>query len=113
MPYTKSQKDFALYFLDAVRDVLKRSIDDASVQKLLPFQTGVEAGYTYNHIVNASAYTVAIDKHRIVEGQTLCARAGGSFRTHRDAKPTCPGCLAEAKSIIVEHLIATGPELGG
>jgi hypothetical protein len=95
------------------RDVLKGLIDDSNVQKLLPFKTDVEAGDTYNHIVNASAYTVETNSHFIHEGGTLCARAGGSFRTHRDAKPTCPGCLIKAKSIIVEHLIATSPELGG
>lgn len=92
--------------------VLKGRIKDEDVLKLLPFKTDVEAGYTYNHIVNASAYTVETNAHFIHEGGTLCARAGGSFRTHRDAKPNCPGCLAKAKSLIVEHLIATS-QLGG
>jgi hypothetical protein len=93
------------------REVLKGSIADLNVQKLLPFQTSIEAGDTHNHIVNASAYVVQTNSHVIYEGQTLCKRFGNAFRTHRDAAPTCPGCLAKAKAIIVYHLLSTEPEL--
>ena len=95
------------------REVLRSSIADRDVQKLLPFQTKVGAGDTHYHIVNASAYVVATNAHTIYEGQTLCKRFGNVYgdALSRSQKPTCPGCLAKAKAIIVHHLLATEPEL--
>jgi hypothetical protein len=94
------------------REVLKGSIADSAVQKLLPFQTTIEAGSTKYHIVNASAYVVETNSHTIYEGQTLCKRSGErAWPTYRHTQPTCPGCLAKAKAIIVQHLLTTEPEL--
>ena len=93
------------------REVLKGSIDDRDVQKLLPFQTKVGVGDTKYHIVNASAYVVATNAHTIYEGQTLCKRFGNVYGDTRYHQPTCPGCLAKAKAIIVQHLLTTEPEL--
>ena len=95
------------------REVLKGSIDDRDVQKLLPFQTKVGVGDTKYHIVNASAYVVATNAHTIYEGQTLCKRFGNVYgdAISRYQQPTCPGCLAKAKAIIVQHLLTTEPEL--
>ena len=88
-------------------------IDDRDVQKLLPFQTKVGVGDTKYHIVNASAYVVATNAHTIYEGQTLCKRFGNVYgdAISRYQQPTCPGCLAKAKAIIVQHLLTTEPEL--
>jgi hypothetical protein len=87
------------------REVLKSSIADEDVQKLLPFNTGVSGGEHFYHIVNRSAYIVETNAHRIYEGETLCKRAGhtGGRYTYTDAD--CPGCLAKGKSIIVNHLL--------
>ena len=95
------------------REVLKGSIADSDVQKLLPFQTKVGAGDTHYHIVNASAYVVETNAHAIYEGQTLCKRFGNVYgdAVSRYQQPTCPGCLAKAKAIIVHHLLTTEPEL--
>jgi hypothetical protein len=94
------------------REVLKGSIADSNVQKLLPFQTKIGVGDTKYHIVNASAYVVSTDRHTIYEGQTLCKRFGNMYgEAARFAQPTCPGCLAKAKAIIVYHLLSTEPEL--
>lgn len=94
------------------REVLKGSIADKNVQKLLPFQTDITSGENYYHIVNASAYKVATNSHFIYEGDTLCRRYGTNIaRTLRGTEPTCPGCLAKAKAIIVQHLLTTEPEL--
>jgi hypothetical protein len=97
------------------REVLKGSIADETVQKLLPFQTYLSEGTNHIHITNASAYVVETNAHRIVEGETLCARARWTPRipyVNRREVPTCPGCLAKAKTLIVYHLLATEPELG-
>jgi hypothetical protein len=55
--------------------------------------------------VNASAYTVETNSHYIHEDETLCKRSGGVYRP-ANARPTCPGCLVKAKSIIVNHLLS-------
>ena len=93
------------------REVLKGSIADSDVQKLLPFQTKVGVGDTHYHIVNASAYVVETNAHAIYEGQTLCKRFGNLYSVGMSQRPTCPGCLAKAKAIIVYHLLTTEPEL--
>jgi hypothetical protein len=95
------------------REVLKGSIANRDVQKLLPFQTAIGVGDTYYHIVNASAYLVETNCHTIYEGETLCKRFGndGWSDSARFALPTCPGCLAKAKALIVHHLLKTEPEL--
>jgi len=87
------------------REVLKGSIEDRDVQKLLPFQSALGAGNTYIHLVNKSAYTVETKYHYIREGETLCKRAGYARPTVFADRPTCPGCLAKAKSVIVNHLL--------
>jgi hypothetical protein len=89
------------------REVLRDSIADADVQKLLPFFTDVSAGDNYFHIVNSSAYTVETNSHQITEGQTLCNRGEGPGLYATCVTPTCPGCLAKAKAIIVNHLLTT------
>jgi hypothetical protein len=47
------------------REVLKGSINDSDVQRLLPFQTSLGRGAHYLHILNASAYTVETNAHFI------------------------------------------------
>lgn len=85
--------------------VLKSSISDADLQRLLPFQTSLELGSTHVHIVNESAYEVKTQYHSITDGDTLCARAARSRGTVTGTAPTCPGCLAKAQGIIVNHLL--------
>jgi hypothetical protein len=90
------------------REVLKGSIADGDVQKLLPFKTKRVYGYTFVHIQNESAYTIQTDRHFICEGETLCARDSHGRTYSASVKglvPTCPGCLAKGKSIIVNHLL--------
>lgn len=91
------------------REVLKGSIEDSDVQKLLPFQTKRVYGNNYVHIENESAYTIETNSHYIHEGDTLCARQG--LTRYAQYSPenvvTCPGCLIKAKNIIVNHLYAT------
>jgi hypothetical protein len=87
------------------REVLKGSIADRDVRKLLPFHTHVVAGQTHIHIQNASAYTVETNSHLIPEGETLCAKAGTVDRITDAMRPSCPGCLVKAKAIIVNHLL--------
>ena len=92
----------------AERRALAGAIADWDVQKLLPFQTSLAAGNNYVHIVNASAYTVETNHHTIEEGDTICYRAGGvkwELSQDSDRVTTCPGCLAKAKRIIVDHLL--------
>ena len=62
------------------REVLKRSIADGDVQKLLPFNTVLVAGEHHFHILNTSAYDVETNSHVIQEGSTLCAKAGSVTR---------------------------------
>lgn len=88
------------------REVLKGSIADSDVQKLLPFHTKRVAGEHYIHIMNESAYVVETNSHAIYEGDTLCKRGGQSFYAgFKGLTPTCPGCLAKGKAIIVNHLL--------
>jgi hypothetical protein len=89
------------------REVLKGSIADENVQKLLPFNTVLVAGSNYFHLQNASAYNVETNSHRIYEGDTLCAKVGPVQRLYSsDRAATCPGCLAKGKAIIVNHLLS-------
>ena len=92
---------------DAEKRVLMGSIADGDVQRLLPFQTSLGAGKTYVHIVNESAYVITTNHHEIHEGDTICARAAGADwqLDQRYTVPTCPGCLAKAKRVIVDHLL--------
>jgi hypothetical protein len=92
------------------REVLKESISDLDVQRLLPFQTRLVMGENHIHIENASAYTVETQYHLISEGDTLCAKQGQTYRTMTGLVKvaTCPGCLAKAKGVIVNHLLNTG-----
>ena len=89
-------------------EVLKASIKDWDVQKLLPFQTTLGRGIHYTHIVNASSYDVETNYHVISEGETICKRHGGEdslWAIGTAVTPLCPGCLAKAKAIIVAHLL--------
>ena len=99
----------------AAKRVMAGLIADEDVQKRLPFQTSLGAGNNYVHIVNESLYKVKTNHHTIEEGDTLCYRLGG-VKWHladlRDATvPTCPGCLAKAKWIIVNVLHERNPRL--
>jgi hypothetical protein len=113
------------------REVLKGSINDSDVQRLLPFQTSLGRGAQHRHILNASAYTVETNAHFIEEGDTLCKRAaytpellgyylvGGAANQNgslssqaKRPTATCPGCLAKAKSIIVNHLLDNSNLIG-
>lgn len=93
------------------REGLKQSLADADVLKLLPFKTEVSVGENYFHIVNQSAYAVTTDAHVIREGETLCKRGEGAglflpdVLLDANTVPTCPGCLAKAKAVIVNHLL--------
>jgi hypothetical protein len=84
--------------------VLKSSIEDKDIQRLLPFQTSLELG-NHVHIVNESAYAVETKYHVITDGDTLCARGGRPRGTVTGTAPTCPGCLAKAQGIVVNHLL--------
>jgi hypothetical protein len=89
------------------REVLKASIKDGDVQKLLPFQTTLGRGNNYTHIVNTSSYDVETNYHVIGEGETICKRHGGEeslWAIGTAVTPLCPGCIAKAKAIIVAHL---------
>jgi hypothetical protein len=101
------------------REVLKGSINDSDVQRLLPFQTSLGRGAQHLHILNASAYTVETNAHFIEEGDTLCKRAAYTpeflaYYSEVIKRPTatCPGCLAKAKSIIVNHLLDNSNLIG-
>ena len=100
--------------------VLAGLIADGDVQKLLPFQTSLHKGTNHVHIVNKSAYTVETNYHTIEEGDSICYRAesfkhnseynvrtglGSRIYVDQYAVATCPGCLAKAKRIIVEHIL--------
>lgn len=85
--------------------VLKSSISDKDLQRLLPFQSSLELGNTHVHIVNESAYEVKTQYHSIGDGDTLCARGARPRGTVTGTAPTCPGCLAKAQGIIVNHLL--------
>jgi hypothetical protein len=54
-------------------------------------------------------YTVETNSHNIHEGETLCKRESPNHVTYygEDAvgTPTCPGCLAKGKTIIINHLL--------
>lgn len=92
------------------REVLIGSIADDDVQKLLPFSTSLGLGDNFTHIVNKSAYTVQTNSHAISESETLCKRAEYTHPMYYGENvfgtPTCPGCLAKGKAIIVNHLLS-------
>jgi hypothetical protein len=88
------------------REVLKGSIADSDVQKLLPFQTSVAVGRTESHIINESFYDVETNYHIIQRGDAICGRYSPFYRG-LGGQPTCPGCLAKGKGIIVNHLYKT------
>lgn len=100
--------------------VLVASVEDENVQAILPFQTSLRKGNTFTHIVNESFYDVQTNYPSIEQGDAICGR-GGSFDPHaayrirttpvsvhidQHTVPTCPGCLAKAKRIVVKHLLA-------
>lgn len=89
------------------RGVLKASIADGDVQKLLPFQTKLVVGENHIHIENASAYTAETNYHSVAYGDTICARQGQTYAAVVAKVATCPGCLAKAKGLIVNHLLNT------
>lgn len=89
------------------REVLKASIADGDVQKLLPFQTKLVVGKNHIHIENASAYTAETNYHSVAYGDTICARQGQTYAAVVAKVATCPGCLAKAKGLIVNHLLNT------
>jgi hypothetical protein len=55
--------------------------------------------------VNESAYAVETQYHAIRDGDTLCARGARPRGTVTRTAPTCPGCVAKARGIIVNHLL--------
>ena len=89
------------------REVLKASIADGDVQKLLPFQTKLVVGKNHIHIENASAYTAETNYHSVGYGDTICAKQGQTYAARLSKVATCPGCLAKAKGLIVNHLLNT------
>lgn len=93
-----------------VRESLKARIQDTAVREYLPFLTSVSDGLNHFHIRNDSAYPVDTKYHTIEQGDTLCGRGGDNNYTVSHVSPTCPGCIAKAKNIIVTHLLdlATG-----
>lgn len=107
---TIGEPEVTVYVVDmraAELRVLAGLIADGDVQKLLPFHTSLGAGKNYVHIVNESAYVIRTNYHEIEEKDTICARAAGADwkLDPRYTIPTCPGCLAKAKRIIVEHIL--------
>jgi hypothetical protein len=102
------------------QEELKENIQDATIQKLLPFHTALVVGENYVHVQNSSAYVVTTNSHEVLEGDTLCAKRGATYpvggfhsvqQRVRGNVPTCPGCIAKAKAIIAQHLQTTEPEL--
>jgi hypothetical protein len=103
----------AIVDVDALREALakyifqqlKASVAVEDIQPLLPFQSGLELGNTHVHITNESAYPVSTQYHVIGNGDTLCKRGTDSRGTVSGAEPTCPGCVAKARGVIVNHLM--------
>lgn len=103
----------AIADLDAVREALykyifqqlKASVAAEDIQKLLPFQSALELGDNYIHITNESAYPVFTKYHTVGLGDTLCKRGQDTNGTVTGATPTCPGCVAKARGVIVNHLM--------
>ena len=85
--------------------VIAASIEDKNVQAMLPFQTSLELGETFVHIVNESFYNVPTNSHEITQGETLCARGGRPRGTVTQGIATCPGCLIKAKNTVVRYLL--------
>lgn len=88
-------------------DTLKATIEDADVIALLPFATTIACGNTQNHIINMSVYPVSTKYHTITKHQALCGRENTFYRGF-GAEPTCPGCIAKAKGVIVNNLLRQG-----
>ena len=103
----------AIVDVDALREALakyifqqlKASVAAEDIQSLLPFQSGLELGDTHIHITNESAYPVFTKYHVVGNGDTLCKRGTDSRGTVSGAEPTCPGCIAKARGVIVNHLM--------
>jgi len=99
--------------LDAIREALARyifqqlkaSVAAEDIQSLLPFQSGLELGDTHVHITNLSAYPVETKYHTITFNDTLCKRGTEPRGVVTGAEPTCPGCVAKARGVIVNHLM--------
>lgn len=89
------------------RQGLKDAIPDSGIREYLPFLTSVSEGSNYFHIRNDSVYPVATKRHTVEQGDTLCMRGGDNTETVRLVAPTCPGCIAKAKNIVVAHLLST------
>lgn len=85
-------------------NTLKATIEDADVLALLPFASAIACGDNYNHIINLSAYPVTTKYHTITKHQALCGREKTYYRGI-GAEPTCPGCIAKAKGVIVNNLL--------
>lgn len=84
---------------------MKASVAAEDIQKLLPFQSSLELGDNYIHIVNESAYPVYTKSHEIGLGDTLCKRGKDANGKVTEATPTCPGCLVKARGVIINHLL--------
>lgn len=103
----------AIVDVDALREALakyifqqlKASVAAEDIQSLLPFQSGLELGDTYIHVTNESAYPVFTKYHVVGNGDTLCKRGTDSRGTVSGAEPTCPGCVAKARGVIVNNLM--------
>ena len=102
---TVTEEEYVAQLRKMAFKVLKATIEDGDVTRLLPFQTSLELGETYVHIVNESAYALETKYHVIEQGDTLCARGGRPRGTVTGSSATCPGCLAKGKGAIVDFLL--------
>lgn len=92
-------------FRTILRDLLAHSLPTERLQAYLPFHTVVRHGSDFNHIVNASVFTVETQHHVIYEGVTLCARRKrGMTEPRKGEGVTCPGCIAHAKGIVLRTI---------
>ncbi len=103
---------------------LKATIEDADVIALLPFASAIACGDNHNHIINMSAYPVSTKYHTFTKHEALCGcwkpsswvswwkPASTREKTYYrglGAEPTCPGCIAKAKGVIVNNLLQRFP----
>lgn len=85
-------------------DQLKASIAAEDILNLLPFRSAIVFGEHHTHIQNDSAYPVYTKYHVIGRGDTLCAKVGQTYFPTR-VTPSCPGCIAKARGVIVNNLM--------
>ncbi len=75
-----------------------------SLGRLLPFQTRVIGGYTFNHIQSLSAFDIETERRVIEEGDTLCGRKSSAYHVGGVNDRDCPGCTAIGQGLATREL---------